>query len=609
MAIDPVTGQEYKERELLVKLSPQASEATIQSDLFAANGAIEVENLVPPSPPSNAINSAFTSGTFFSRSAFQFGNFTLPNLNVDSTQEQLPQWRLVKIAANADLQQVKENLDRDPRVAAVELNYTVSIDQFSNNFNFSQLFNNVSILDTPSDPRLNELWGLNNTAQTGGRFDADIDAPEAWDIQKGSKNVVVAVVDTGVDYNHQDLAANIWRNTGEIAGDGIDNDGNGYKDDVRGYNFINNNNNPTDIDSHGTHVAGTIGAVGNNNIGVVGVSQNVSIMPLMVFQRYPDGKLGAPTDALVKAINYATQKGAKVINASYGGSSFSQAQKDAIADANKKGVLFVAAAGNDAKNNDTVAHYPSNYDLPNIIAVAATTDSDLVAFFSNYGNNSVDLGAPGQSILSTIPGNQYGFKSGTSMAAPHVAGAAALLLAQNPSLSVTQLKNILMRTTDPLLPLIGFTVSGGRLNIRRALNRPPVLNYGPTTTPWHYNYLNVSNSSTFNYTFPWNTFTDPDPGDTLTYSATLNNSQPLPSWLRFNPTTRTFNGTTPGLQNLAIKLTATDTAGGSASDVINLTLSSRGVVIDGYIAGATLFFDANKNGVLDAGEPSTTTDS
>ncbi|MEZ2318961.1 MAG: S8 family serine peptidase [Microcoleus sp.] len=605
----PAGIQEYKEGELLVKLSPQASEATIQSDLFAANGAIEVENLVPPSPPSNAINSAFTSGTFFSRSAFQFGNFTFPNRNADSTQEQLPQWRLVKIAANADLQQVKENLARDPRVAAVELNYTVSIDQFSNNFNFSQLFNNVSILDTPSDPRLNELWGLNNTGQTGGRFDADIDAPEAWDIQKGSKNVVVAVVDTGVDYNHQDLAANIWRNTGEIAGDGIDNDRNGYIDDVRGYNFINNNNNPTDIASHGTHVAGTIGAVGNNNIGVVGVSQNVSIMPLMVFKIYPDGKLLASTDALVKAINYATQKGAKVINASYGGPSFSQAQKDAIADANKKGVLFVAAAGNDAKNNDTVAHYPSNYDLPNIIAVAATTDSDLVAFFSNYGNNSVDLGAPGQNILSTIPGNQYGFKSGTSMAAPHVAGAAALLLAQNPSLSVTQLKNILMRTTDPLTSLIGATVSGGRLNIRRALNRPPVLNYGPTTTPWHYNYLNVSNSSTFNYTFPWNTFTDPDPGDTLTYSATLNNGQPLPSWLRFNPTTRSFNGTTPGLQNLAIKLTATDTTGVSASDVIDLTFSSRGVVIDGYIAGATLFFDANKNGVLDAGEPSTTTDS
>ncbi|MEZ2232093.1 SBBP repeat-containing protein [Microcoleus sp.] len=477
----PAGIQEYKEGELLVKLSPQASEATIQSDLFAANGAIEVENLVPPSPPSNAINSAFTSGTFFSRSAFQFGNFTFPNRNADSTQEQLPQWRLVKIAANADLQQVKENLARDPRVAAVELNYTVSIDQFSNNFNFSQLFNNVSILDTPSDPRLNELWGLNNTGQTGGRFDADIDAPEAWDIQKGSKNVVVAVVDTGVDYNHQDLAANIWRNTGEIAGDGIDNDRNGYIDDVRGYNFINNNNNPTDIASHGTHVAGTIGAVGNNNIGVVGVSQNVSIMPLMVFKIYPDGKLLASTDALVKAINYATQKGAKVINA--------------------------------------------------------------------------------------------------------------------------------MRTTDPLTSLIGATVSGGRLNIRRALNRPPVLNYGPTTTPWHYNYLNVSNSSTFNYTFPWNTFTDPDPGDTLTYSATLNNGQPLPSWLRFNPTTRTFNGTTPGLQNLAIKLTATDTTGVSASDVIDLTFSSRGVVIDGYIAGATLFFDANKNGVLDAGEPSTTTDS
>jgi Ca2+-binding RTX toxin-like protein len=525
---------------------------------------------------------------------------------LESTQEQLPQWRVVKIAANTDLQQVKANLAQDPRVEAVELNYTVSGNQFSNIFNFNQFLNDVSGQETPSDPRLNELWGLNNIGQSSGTSDADIDAPEAWDLQKGSKNVVVAVIDSGVDYNHQDLAANIWRNTGEIAGDGIDNDGNGYKDDVRGYDFINNDNDPVDDNSHGTHVAGTIGAVGNNNIGVVGVSQNVSIIPLKSLGSNNSGS----SDGIAKAINYAIQKGAKVINASLGGGSFHQLTKDAISDANKKGILFVAAAGNDGKlNNDTDPNYPSNYDLPNIIAVANTTRNDGLASNSHYGKTSVDLGAPGSSILSTIPGNQYASYSGTSMAAPHVSGAAALLLAQNPRLSVTQLKDILMKTTDPLTALNGKTVSGGRLNIRRALNNPPVLNDTRETRPWHYNYLNVSDSSTFNYTFPWNTFSDPDPGDTLTYSATLNNGQPLPYWLRFNPNTRTFNGTTPGRQDLEIKLTATDTANASVSDVIKLTLSETGVVVDGYIAGANLFFDANKNGVLDGNEPSTTTDS
>jgi subtilisin family serine protease len=607
-SIDPVTNQEYKSGELLVKLRrSNTNEATIQSDLFAANGAIEVENLVPPNPPSNATNSAFQSAI---SSAFPFGNFAFPNLQLESTQEQLPQWRVVKIAANTDLQQVKANLAQDPRVEAVELNYTVSLNQFSNIFDFNQLFNDASIQETPSDPRLNELWGLNNTGQSGGTLDADIDAPEAWDLQKGSENVVVAVIDTGVDYNHQDLAANMWTNSGEIAGDGIDNDGNGYKDDVRGYDFINKDNDPMDDYSHGSHVAGTIGAVGNNNIGVVGVSQNVSIMPLKI--HLSDGKTSL--DAIVKAINYATQKGAKVINGSYGGIYFSQAEKDAIDDANKKGVLFVASAGNytletPELNNDITPFYPASYDLPNIIAVANTTRNDGLSSGSHYGKTSVDLGAPGSDILSTIPGNQYAFNSGTSMAAPHVAGAAALLLAQNPNLSVTQLKDILMNTTDPLTELNGKTVSGGRLNIRRALNHPPVLNYGETTTPWHYYYLNVSDSSAFNYTFPWNTFSDSDPGDTLTYSATLNNGQPLPYWLRFNPNTRTFNGTIPGRQDLEIKLTATDTAGASASDVIKLTLSETGVVVDGYIAGANLFFDANKNGDFDSEEPSTTTDS
>ncbi|MEG4503927.1 S8 family serine peptidase, partial [Microcoleus sp. F6_B4] len=574
VAADPSTGVEYKPGELLVKLRPNVNDVAIQS-VFQINGALAVEDLVPPSL----------------------------QLNSASEPDELDQWRLVKLASNADLLAIQTSLAQDPRVETVELNYLVSINS------------------VPNDPQFTQLWGLNNTGQIGGTPDADIDAPEAWDIQKGSKNVVVAVVDTGVDYNHQDLAANIWSNTGEIAGDGIDNDRNGYKDDVRGYDFINNNNAPMDdyrYDggySHGNHVAGTIGAVGNNNIGVVGVSQNVSIMPLKIFKA--DGRTSV--DAIVKAINYATQKGAKVINASYGGDYFSQAEKDAIDDANKKGVLFVAAAGNIGRlDNDSYPQYPASYDLPNIIAVAATTDNDQLAWFSHYGKTSVDLGAPGENILSTLTGNQYGFKDGTSMAAPHVAGAAALLLAQDPSRTPAQLKDILMKTTDPLTSLNGKTVSGGRLNVWKALNRPPVINYGPDTTPWHHGSIVSNTPFTFEYQFPENTFTDPDQGDTLRYDVTMMDGSPVPSWLNFNKATRTLSGTSPIAQEFRIKLIATDRAGLSVSDDetgpyegkgMLLQFSSTGVVIDGYISGATLFLDANKNGVKDTNEPSTTTDS
>ena len=611
--VDPVTGQEYKSGELLVKLRPDATDSKIESDLFAANGAIKAENLVPPSPPSKAINSEFLSAALVPSSAFGTEKFALPNQEFKPRQNKLSQWRLVKIAANTDLQEVKAKLAQDPRVEAVELNYKVSLDPFSKSVNFNQSLNDISLQFTPNDPQFNLLWGLNNTGQTGGTPDADIDAPEAWDIQQGSQNVVVAVVDTGVDYNHQDLAANIWANTGEIANDGIDNDGNGYTDDVRGYDFINNDKDPWDDYSHGSHVAGTIGAVGNNNIGVVGVSPNVSIMPLKIFTAYGSTSISA----IVQGIDYATQNGAKVINASYGGSGFSQAQKDAIDDANTMGVSFVAAAGNYSSNNDINPFYPSSYDLPNIIAVAATTDRDQLASFSNYGKTSVDLGAPGQGILSTIPGNLYGLNSGTSMAAPHVAGAAALLLAQDPSRTPAQLKNILMNTTDALPSLNGKTVSGGRLNLRKALNRPPVINYGPITTPWHHESLLVSNNP-FQYQFPLNTFTDPDPGDTLTYTATLLNGSPRPPWLNVNPVTGKLSGTSPEPQEFRIKLTATDSVGQSASDDntgpyagkgMLLKFTTTGVVIDNYIAGATLFLDANKNGLKDTNEPSTITDS
>jgi subtilisin family serine protease len=594
--VDSVTGDRYKAGELLVKLKPDATGVTIQSDLFAGIGAIEVENLVPPSPPSNAVNPAPPSLVFISESApiaLENPATSPPQSNSNSTAEQLPQWREVKFAAGADLQQIKAKLASDPRVAAVELNYELSIQE------------------TPNDPKFKQLWGLNNTGQTDGTPDADIDAATAWDVQKGSKNVVVAVIDSGVDYRHQDLAANIWNNSGEIAGDGIDNDSNGYKDDLRGYDFINKDSDPMDDNGHGTHIAGTIGAVGNNRIGVVGVSQNASIMPLKVI----DSDGWGPVDRIVKGINYATNNGAKVINASFGGSPSSQVMKDAIADANNKGVLFVAAAGNEGNNNDRNPNYPASYDLPNIISVAATNDRDRLAGFSNYGKNSVDLGAPGEDILSTVPGNQYNFKTGTSMAAPHVAGAAALLLAQNPNFSAPQLKDSLMKTVDSLTSLNGKTVSGGRLNLGKLFNnspanKPPVFNYGETTTPWHFNNLPTNNSSTFEYTFPENTFTDPDPGDKLTYTATLMDGSPLPQWLTFNSDTRTLSGKSPRPQEFRVKLTATDKAGASVSDDrgMLLTFSSRGVVIDGYIAGATLFLDANKNGIKDSNEPSTITD-
>lgn len=257
---------------------------------------------------------------------------------------------------------------------------------------------------TPNDTFFSELWGLDNTGQTGGAPDADIDAPEAWDITTGNSNVVVAVLDSGVDYNHPDLVANIWTNQAELTGaPGVDDDGNGKIDDVRGWDFVDDDNDPIDSDDHGTHVAGTIAAEGDNGTGISGVVWTAQIMPL----RFLDA-LGSGTVAdAIEAIDYAIDKGAKIINASYGSYTYSTAERDAIARARDAGILFVAAAGNGNWNNDSATkHYPSSYDLANIIAVAATDQSDSRASFSNYGATSVDVAAPGTSIFSTRPDRQ-----------------------------------------------------------------------------------------------------------------------------------------------------------------------------------------------------------
>lgn len=369
---------------------------------------------------------------------------------------------LADFSKDLNLENVLEKLNNDPSIEYAEPNYIVSI---------SSTF--------PNDPNFSKLWGLDNSGQTGGTADADIDAAEAWDVQTGSDGVVIAVIDTGVDYNHPDLAVNIWNNSGEIAANGIDDDGNGFVDDVRGWDFANNDNNPFDDNNHGTHVAGTIGAVGNNGTGIAGVNWRVKIMPI----KFLSGGGSGTTANAIKAINYATRMGAHITNNSWGGGGYSQGLRDAISAANGAGILFVAAAGNNESDNDSYPNYPSGYDLPNVIAVAATDHNDQLAYFSNYGAASVDLGAPGVNIYSTIPNNRYASYSGTSMAAPHVAGAAGIIKAQHPELLSSGIKSRLLGGVDILSSLAGKVLSGGRLNIKNSIasssNMPPVANAGP----------------------------------------------------------------------------------------------------------------------------------
>jgi subtilisin family serine protease len=359
----------------------------------------------------------------------------------------------------------------DPRFEYIEPDYTITLEDVEKTSPTEENLATITPqITTPNDPGYPQLWGLNNTGQSGGTPDADIDAPEAWDIQRGNPNQVIGVIDTGVDYNHPDLVGNIWTNPGETAGDGIDNDRNGYIDDVRGWDFAYNDNNPSDVYGHGTHVAGTIASKGNNNVGVTGVAWNAKIMPLK-FLRDDTGS-GAISNAIL-ALNYATAKGVKLTNNSWGWQGApSQALYDAINTAGQQGALFIASADNLATNNDITPSYPASYNLSNIISVASTTRTDGLSSFSNYGATSVDLGAPGSNIYSTTPGGNYGHKDGTSMASPHVTGGAALVWSQNPSWTAQQVKNRLLQTTDAIPALSGKTVSGGRLNINNALRVP-----------------------------------------------------------------------------------------------------------------------------------------
>jgi len=328
----------------------------------------------------------------------------------------------------------------------------------------------LQALGVPDDTLFPDLWGMNNTGQTGGVVDADIDAVEAWDITTGSSDIIVGVIDTGVDYTHPDLQANMWVNPGEIAGDGIDNDGNGYIDDIYGINAITGDGDPMDDNAHGTHVSGTLGATGNNAQGVVGVNHQVSIAGCKFLSA---GGTGSTSDAIECVDYFVALKNAghnvRVTNNSWGGGSFSQALADSITDSENADILFVAAAGNDGVDNDINPHYPSSYDHDSILAVANTTHTDEMAWDSQWGLTSVDMGAPGSAILSTIPGGDFASYSGTSMATPHVAGAAALVLSINPNLTAIELKQLLMDSGDYNANLDGLTVAATRLNVHQAL--------------------------------------------------------------------------------------------------------------------------------------------
>lgn len=365
-------------------------------------------------------------------------------------------WRRLKISSGASVEKVVEELRKSESVLEAQPNFYYRLQA------------------TPNDPQFTApgMYGLTK-----------ISAPQAWDIATGSSTVVVANIDTGIRYTHEDLAANMWVNSGEIAANGIDDDGNGFIDDVHGYDFRFNDADPIDQHGHGTHTAGTIGAVGNNSLGVVGVNWNVRLMAIKIYSASGTDTTSA---MLINAYNYVRlmkNRGVniRVTNNSYGGCNeacgYDQATKDAIDALGDDGILNVFAAGNSGTNNDVSPFYPASYTSPSVLSVAASDSADGRAF--NYGINSVDLAAPGIVILSTggSSNSHYTNMSGTSMATPHVAGAAALLSSLNPSLSSASLKATLMNSVDQLPQWNGFVKTGGRLNVFNALQNQTVCSF------------------------------------------------------------------------------------------------------------------------------------
>jgi len=376
----------------------------------------------------------------------------------------LADWRHVILAPGTDDDAAMAEIAADPSVESVIPNVW------------------GEALVTPNDPQFPSQWSLHNTGQTGGTPDADVDGPEGWDSQTLAAPVVIAITDTGIDYTHPDLAGNMWNNPGEVPGNGVDDDGNGIVDDVFGADFFNGDADPFDdsFSGHGTHVAGTAGAVGNNGVGVTGVAWDVQ---LMAVKWISGGSFGVGTCAgAIDAVVYSILEGADVINASWRMPDCATLE-DAIDLAGSQGILFVAAAGNFLSDNDVFPMEPATFPLLNILAVAATDDDDQLAWFSNFGDETVEIAAPGMNILSTLPGGGYGLLSGTSMAAPHVSGVAALILARHPEITIQELKTSIVLGGNSLPSLAGLVLERRRLNLARALNSSDTW-AGSTATHW-----------------------------------------------------------------------------------------------------------------------------
>jgi thermitase len=369
---------------------------------------------------------------------------------------------------NADVGSiVRQYLSLTDHVEYAEPNYEIRLDDPVNR-NSRPVEMPSNLAGAPNDPLFGDQWALNNTGQNGGKANAHIDALKAWAKTQGSAEVVVAVLDTGVDYSHKDLAENMWVRPAGVPQ--YTDDELGSFDDLRGFDANTNISDPMDDNGHGTHCAGIIGAEGNNGEGVAGINWNVKIMPLKFLGR---GGFGNVKDA-IEAINYAIDRkkngvNIRVINASWGSTQRSKPLEDAIRAAGEAGILFVAAAGNSSTDNDRRPHYPSNYDLPNMLSVAALDRNDMLANFSNYGSKTVHVAAPGREIASTWLNDQYREASGTSMAAPQVSGIAALIIANEPNISMAKLRERILESSDSLDTLLGKVLVGGRLNAAKAV--------------------------------------------------------------------------------------------------------------------------------------------
>ena len=454
-------GAEVVPGEMMVKLHP-GMEAGLMGDFASEYGAKVVEK--------------FDTGVFKS-----FGGELIR----------------IKLPAGIDYSEAVAAMADDSRVAYAEPNLVYTLPEVQHGQEQQQGQEPPKDPTNPNDPDFNKLWGLNNDGQTGGTAGADVSAKEAWAITTGDgsdNGPLIAVIDTGIDYTHPDLAANMWTNPGEIPGDGIDNDNNGVIDDVHGYNAFADNGDPMDGHSHGTHCSGTIAGVGNNGVGVTGVMHDANLMAVKIFS--DAGRTS--TDAIVRGIMYSAKMGADITSNSWGGGPRSEAIYDAF---KSNDALHVIAAGNSGYDNDKRDNFPSNYDLDNIVAVAAIDHNDAKARFSQYGAKNVDVSAPGVDIYSTINGGGYASYSGTSMATPHVSGGAGLIMSQYPEMSNAEIKDRLIFGSDRKEALNDISVSDGRVNFASSLEDDKVAPGAP-------NDFKTSNLTSRGGTLSWTSVGD-----------------------------------------------------------------------------------------------------